>query len=768
MWVVVFYDFGKIQQNTGKEDEYTMKKITSVVLCSIWLLYTFFSGDSVKAAELNNTNRVHFITLEGSTDAILLESNGRFGMVDSGEDTDFPDGSDERYPFRKGIAKGGYEDEVIEYMKAAGVTEDNLDFYLGTHPHSDHIGSADEIIREFKPERVYIMEYKDEYISSENNLWDNLYVYDHMLEAAREVNAVLIQNFDESAPVTPIASDPIENQESPAACEEDAAVYGEDVREYVYYSQEEIMEKYGADPTNPDDPQAANSLKEGEKVPVMQSDDPNSTVYDSNVSTTANPNFTLGDMEIHVVNYSDDYKTIPKPDANYFSLGVLVEINGYRMFLAGDIGNYDGDEDRLALWIGKVDVLKLGHHGYSSSNTLEYLNTLQPNYAIVTGKYKTLTAAKGRMEILDALAEKQGGRLYTTYDYAPLADGIILTFQSASIESNVPTDQEILLECFEAPHVVCYKDGKKYKINGEKVFHEKEYWFDNSAEACCSKWLYRGKKWYYYKEDGMKATGFLVLKGKKYYLDPEGVMQTGWQTVDGKRYYFKEDGAAYVGWKGTDYFNKDGVWIANPQKEGWRKDSAGWWWRYPDGTYPRNQWKLISGKYYYFNARGYMQTGWLYKEKIWYYLADSGAMTAGWQKVGNKWYFMNSRGEMQTGWQKINGKWYYFADSGAMAVGWQGVNRVWYYLADSGAMTVGWQKVGNVWYYMNGSGAMQTGWQRINGKWYYMESSGAMAVGWKKIQNEWYYLDANGVMQTGWVNGYYLNSSGVWIEGLTR
>ena len=63
-----------------------------------------------------------------------------------------------------------------------GVTQENFEFYIGTHPHSDHIGTADEVIEEFHPKRVYIQEYKDSYISNPAALWDNLYVYDQMLQ----------------------------------------------------------------------------------------------------------------------------------------------------------------------------------------------------------------------------------------------------------------------------------------------------------------------------------------------------------------------------------------------------------------------------------------------------------------------------------------------------------------------------------------------------------------------------------------------------------
>ena len=49
---------------------------------------------------------IHFLTLNHNTDAILIECDGKFGMVDSGEDNDYKDGSDHLYPLREGITKG--------------------------------------------------------------------------------------------------------------------------------------------------------------------------------------------------------------------------------------------------------------------------------------------------------------------------------------------------------------------------------------------------------------------------------------------------------------------------------------------------------------------------------------------------------------------------------------------------------------------------------------------------------------------------------------
>ena len=89
-----------------------------------------------------------FILSSGSSDAILIESGGWYGIIDGGEDADLPDGSDPRYPARTGIAVAAASttDWLLQYLDDQGVNDPNVAFYLGTHAHSDHIANADEII----------------------------------------------------------------------------------------------------------------------------------------------------------------------------------------------------------------------------------------------------------------------------------------------------------------------------------------------------------------------------------------------------------------------------------------------------------------------------------------------------------------------------------------------------------------------------------------------------------------------------------------------
>ena len=199
------------------------------------------------------------------------------------------------------------------------------------------------------------------------------------------------------------------------------------------------------------------------------------------------------------------------------------------------------------------------------------------------------------------------------------------------------------------------------------------------------------------------------------------------------------------------------------EKEGWQKDSKGWWYQSGSG-YLKNQWAFINGNWYYFDSDGYMRTDWQKIKGSWYYLGDAndGAMKTGWQKIKGSWYYLGDAndGAMKTGWQKISGSWYYLggANDGAMKTGWQKISGSWYYLGDAndGAMKTGWEYINGFWYNFGkaGDGSMKTGWYKPNENWYYLGGSedGRMQTDWKKIDNSWYYLGGtdDGYMRTGW------------------
>ncbi len=162
--------------------------ILTLVLCNKYEKnYTLETEDFTLK---NGNDRIHFLNT-GNSDCILLESNGHFALIDSGEGDENP---------RKTTAYEGYTDEVISYLKKVAKNENgevHLDFILATHNHYDHIGSFYEIINddEIKIGRAYFKKYNKEISTElEQDGWDNIATYNDIIESIKEKNIVLIED----------------------------------------------------------------------------------------------------------------------------------------------------------------------------------------------------------------------------------------------------------------------------------------------------------------------------------------------------------------------------------------------------------------------------------------------------------------------------------------------------------------------------------------------------------------------------------------------
>lgn len=81
------------------------------------LVALVFAGAA--AAEENGKLQVHFLRI-GRNDGILISMNGETAFIDGGS----------RY----------HGNVAADYMEKLGVT--HLNYYIGTHAHSDHVGAA--------------------------------------------------------------------------------------------------------------------------------------------------------------------------------------------------------------------------------------------------------------------------------------------------------------------------------------------------------------------------------------------------------------------------------------------------------------------------------------------------------------------------------------------------------------------------------------------------------------------------------------------------
>ena len=52
----------------------------------------------------------------------------------------------------------------------------------------------------------------------------------------------------------------------------------------------------------------------------------------------------------------------------------------------------------------------------------------------------------------------------------------------------------------------------------------------------------------------------------------------------------------------------EGTEVSAQSVGSWQQDAKGWWYRNPDGSYPKTQWQEIDGERYYFDRDGYLVT----------------------------------------------------------------------------------------------------------------------------------------------------------------
>ena len=226
---------------------------------------------------------------EANADAILVASNGHYGLIDTGEP--------------------GHN--LVSKLKELGVTK--LDFLLITHAHGDHKGGFYEVMKGIPVSKFYI---------KRDGLKDSRFgsVYENMIDTAKE---------------------------------------------------------------------------SGTKI--------------CDVKNSACQSFYLGYISFQL--YNTDYYKYEKSKCgkapnkyqfeNVNSTVAVATVNGKKVYLAGDIGNYcnNNAETNTAKKVGKVYVYKASHHGATTyNNNTDALKYLQYTYAIITNK-RTNDNKEGRERI---------------------------------------------------------------------------------------------------------------------------------------------------------------------------------------------------------------------------------------------------------------------------------------------------------------------------------------------------------------------------------
>lgn len=272
---------------------------------------------------VNGDDRIHFLNTANS-DSILIESNGKFALIDAGEGDNNP---------RRKTEYKGYEKEVVEYVKHVTSLKngDNfLEFILGTHCHYDHIGSFHALItdNDIKIGKAYFKKFNPMIAKDyETEKWKIDEIYEQIIDDLNIKNIEVVSD---------LPAEPFE--------------FGDFIIQFY----------------NKETPDIFNGAGE-----------------------------------------------------NASSIGIKVTKGNKSAFLAADITKSTGLEEYLADDVGKIDLLKIGHHGYFGSSSMHFLGKLRPEIAIVTNQLgKVYPNVKWNLTMFAKVP------FYATYDN----NGIIASF----------------------------------------------------------------------------------------------------------------------------------------------------------------------------------------------------------------------------------------------------------------------------------------------------------------------------------------------------
>lgn len=196
-------------------------------------------------------------------------------------------------------------------------------------------------------------------------------------------------------------------------------------------------------------------------------------------------------------------KSINVKNENDKSVGLLISYDNFSEFIGGDMGSGSGGqadvEGFIQEMIGDLDVLKLSHHGSTTSTGQQYINYVKPEVAVISvgdNKY-----GHPKLEVVSRLASRNIDVLQTGAGVNP----------SGKILGHIK---------------ILVKKGKKYVINGMR--HFKDDFIKDSNKAPIANFTY--------SVNGKSVT-FNGLSS----WDDKGISNYFWnfgdsQSVSGKRY----------------------------------------------------------------------------------------------------------------------------------------------------------------------------------------------------------------------------------------
>ena len=324
--------------------------ILAVLIATAVLFYyvEFFMAENERVTEPDSRAKAHFIDV-GQGDSILL-SSGRFNvLVDSGEES--------------------YSEKVIEYIKGQGIKR--LDAIVATHPHSDHIGGLDMVIRAFEVGEVYMPD-----------ATNNTRQFEQLLSAIEEAGLRI---------TVPDAGDVISGGDvrltflTPIGAG-DTGSRETDGTDMDYYTGNRRV--VGTDIADGIGGREADSVSRGNGSVSSEADGvgfvggPGGSEADG--ASRGNGSASRGANGADRDESPASRGTNGAANLNNASLVIRVQMGGGTLLLTGDA---EKEAEREILESGAditCDVLKVAHHGSSTSTGSELLEKAAPGYAVIS------------------------------------------------------------------------------------------------------------------------------------------------------------------------------------------------------------------------------------------------------------------------------------------------------------------------------------------------------------------------------------------------
>ena len=508
---------------------------------------------SASAGAASNAEKIHFIKNQDfGGDAIVIESNGHFGLVDTmsakkGSGSVFESISpNDAWKYDNG-------ETVRNYLEAIGCK--TLDFVIITHNHSDHIGGFSEIKSLIGDDTVVF--YKEPATNGREDSflhYGNHRFYEEMNNLLSDKNKCDVANFADNC----------------AWGKNHLGVKAE--RDYAPNIDDKLRNKLS-----------------------FKFEDLSFTLFNLSRMTDDDEN-----------NNSIATLVVKEKGPGVMLMGDL-EAKAY-----GESGK--GVENQVADMVGAINILKAGHHGHGDySNSTYMLDKFEPNTYIMTRPFKSGTSSPQNDTIAPILylARNGASSYYTNQAGDSQSSGAIVAeyIKNGAATSYVMKNYTIAntnggytirtKKSLSPINNSILDSNLSPLIEGATIASRKWYSVKNRQLVKNEiGWQKFGKYWYYFTNtNGIAYTGWHQTGAHWYYLDKTGVMQTGWFKVcsedDNCKWYYatKPDAANSA--------HPEGSMVT-----GWLYDDAKWYYLDTDGAMLANTSRTINGKTYNFNASG--------------------------------------------------------------------------------------------------------------------------------------------------------------------